>query len=82
MQCPECGAPTDVIDSRLNSVNGRVRRRRRCSAKKCSARFTTYEYAVGDPDLDGMASVETVLKNIEAEVRKAQIKCRDIIRGL
>jgi len=44
MYCPFCSAnDTKVIDSRLVSEGGQVRRRRECQV--CSERFTTYESA-------------------------------------
>lgn len=42
IRCPKCGAPrTDVVDSRENLEQTRVRRRRECP--RCGHRFTTYE---------------------------------------
>ena len=44
MYCPFCSAPdTRVIDSRLATNGGQVRRRRECVS--CNERFTTYESA-------------------------------------
>jgi transcriptional repressor NrdR len=44
VHCPFCGADdTKVIDSRLVSEGGQVRRRRECLS--CRERFTTYESA-------------------------------------
>ncbi len=44
MHCPFCShSDTKVIDSRLVSEGGQVRRRRECSA--CGERFTTFEVA-------------------------------------
>ena len=44
MHCPFCGEQdTKVIDSRLVSGGGKVRRRRECN--DCSERFTTFETA-------------------------------------
>lgn len=44
MHCPFCAEPdTRVIDSRLSTDGGQVRRRRECVA--CTERFTTYEVA-------------------------------------
>lgn len=44
MRCPFCNIEdTKVIDSRLVSEGGQVRRRRECQV--CSERFTTYESA-------------------------------------
>ena len=44
MHCPFCShSDTKVIDSRLVSEGGQVRRRRECSA--CGERFTTFETA-------------------------------------
>jgi len=40
MQCPNCGAETQVIDSREAEDNS-IRRRRECFS--CGFRFTTYE---------------------------------------
>src|SRR3989338_1142189 len=43
MKCPSCNySETKVIDSRLSSDGGSIRRRRECL--KCQFRFTTYEY--------------------------------------
>jgi len=43
MKCPTCSySETKVVDSRLSSDGGSVRRRRECL--KCEKRFTTYEY--------------------------------------
>lgn len=43
MKCPFCGSVRDkVVDSRSNSSETSVRRRRECL--KCKKRFTTYEY--------------------------------------
>lgn len=43
MKCPTCSyKETKVIDSRLCSDGGSIRRRRECL--KCEKRFTTYEY--------------------------------------
>ncbi|MEM9488140.1 MAG: ATP cone domain-containing protein [Myxococcota bacterium] len=46
MNCPYCGADSQVLDSRSNAEG--VRRRRQCSG--CKRRFTTYE-RVGSPGL-------------------------------
>lgn len=46
MQCPYCGADSQVVDSRATSEG--VRRRRLCN--RCKRRFTTYE-RVGSPGL-------------------------------
>jgi transcriptional repressor NrdR len=44
MRCPFCGAEdTRVVDSRLVSDGGQVRRRRSC--RQCGQRFTTHEIA-------------------------------------
>ncbi|MCM8801069.1 MAG: transcriptional regulator NrdR [Candidatus Omnitrophica bacterium] len=43
MRCPYCGYKEDkVIDSRANTEQTAIRRRRQCL--KCGKRFTTYEY--------------------------------------
>ncbi len=43
MKCPFCGSGRDkVVDSRSNSSDTSIRRRRECL--KCKKRFTTYEY--------------------------------------
>ena len=39
MNCPNCNAQLQVIDSR--TINNKVRRRRNCI--NCNKRFTTYE---------------------------------------
>lgn len=41
MGCPNCGAITDVDETR-DTPNG-VRRRRRCRSMSCDHRFTTFE---------------------------------------
>lgn len=41
LDCPECGSPTDVMDSRPRS--GEIRRRRRC---KNGHRFSTKEIVI------------------------------------
>jgi len=44
MKCPVCGNDnTRVLDSRVASDGVTVRRRRECSKKKCSFRFSTIE---------------------------------------
>lgn len=77
MPCGNCRGSSKVIDSRL--VLGRIRRRRECL--DCQSRFTTYEYAAGDPDLDGLSSVRDLLIRIEGEARDGILKVREIIRG-
>ena len=43
MKCPFCANIEDkVVDSRISSEGGTIRRRRECL--KCQRRFTTYEY--------------------------------------
>ncbi len=43
MKCPACDyKETKVVDSRISTDGGSIRRRRECL--KCSKRFTTYEY--------------------------------------
>jgi transcriptional repressor NrdR len=41
MQCPRCGSPSSVLETRAADSGAAVRRRRRCS--KCGERFTTFE---------------------------------------
>ncbi|MDI3318113.1 MAG: transcriptional regulator NrdR [Bacillota bacterium] len=41
MNCPFCGGPTRVVDSRPSDDGAAIRRRRRC--ERCGQRFTTYE---------------------------------------
>lgn len=43
MICPTCAGPTGVTDSRAIEGGTSWRRRRRCQAVGCGARFTTYE---------------------------------------
>jgi transcriptional repressor NrdR len=46
MQCPYChNEDTSVLESRITSEGGAMRRRRECM--KCGKRFTTYERAEG-----------------------------------
>lgn len=46
MQCPYChNEETSVLESRITSEGGAMRRRRECT--KCGKRFTTYERAEG-----------------------------------
>lgn len=48
MKCPFCGNIEDkVVDSRISSEGGSIRRRRECL--KCQRRFTTYEYIEKTP---------------------------------
>lgn len=47
MRCPECGKPSDVIDSRIRK-DGKVTRRRRCFNDH---RFSTLESAHPSPEL-------------------------------
>jgi len=43
LKCPSCDyKETKVVDSRISTDGGSIRRRRECL--KCSKRFTTYEY--------------------------------------
>ncbi len=50
MECPKCGnTDTQVIDSKLSKDESKIRRRRQCT--ECSARFTTYEAAEEDENM-------------------------------
>ncbi len=44
MRCPQCGGPSNVVDSRPSG--GSLRRRRVC--RSCDLRFTTFEQIEGD----------------------------------
>jgi transcriptional repressor NrdR len=46
MQCPQCNAPSRVLESRPADDGAAVRRRRECS--ECGTRFTTFERLVVD----------------------------------
>jgi transcriptional repressor NrdR len=41
MQCPRCGSPSNVLETRSADAGAAVRRRRKCSS--CGERFTTFE---------------------------------------
>lgn len=43
VDCPRCGSPTRVLESRRAEDGAALRRRRRCTS--CEHRFTTYERA-------------------------------------
>lgn len=45
MRCPFCGKETTVIDKRTADTLNHIRRRRRCSSKKCGITFSTIEVA-------------------------------------
>jgi transcriptional repressor NrdR len=47
MDCPRCGSPTRVLESRRAEEGAALRRRRRCT--KCEHRFTTYERPEPEP---------------------------------
>jgi transcriptional repressor NrdR len=47
MDCPRCGSPTRVLESRRAEEGAALRRRRRCS--ECEHRFTTYERREPEP---------------------------------
>lgn len=46
MQCPQCGSPSRVLESRPADDGAAVRRRRECSS--CGVRFTTFERVAVD----------------------------------
>ena len=69
MKCPTCNAPTSVTETRIAPVIGAsiaMRRRRRCMARSCSWRGTTYEMLVDE--LGG--GVALVPQSVAALVRK------------
>jgi transcriptional regulator NrdR family protein len=45
MQCPECGANTRVVETRIQDEGCVLRRRRACS--ECTHRFNSYEFDQG-----------------------------------
>ena len=47
MECPRCGQPTRVLESRAADDGAATRRRRECS--QCGRRFTTYERREREP---------------------------------
>jgi transcriptional repressor NrdR len=47
MECPRCGQPTRVLESRAADDGAATRRRRECS--ECRHRFTTYERREREP---------------------------------
>lgn len=53
MSCPECGAATNVVDSRVTKT--RVRRRRLCDS---GHRFTTYELLATEHETIAAAALE------------------------
>ncbi len=70
MKCPTCHyKETKVIDSRLSSDGGSIRRRRECL--KCEKRFTTYEYVE-----------EVPLMVVKRDGRRQPFDRKKIISGL
>ena len=70
MKCPACHyKETKVIDSRLSSDGGSIRRRRECL--KCEKRFTTYEYIE-----------EVPLMVVKRDGRRQPFDRKKIINGL
>lgn len=67
MICPDCGAETDVKDSRPANNNRAIRRRRLCPR---GHRFTTYEEVAQDPrDPDSLAATfAKITANIHAQL--------------
>ena len=47
MDCPRCGSPTRVLESRRADHGAALRRRRRCP--ECEHRFTTFERSEPEP---------------------------------
>jgi transcriptional repressor NrdR len=47
MNCPACGASTQVLETRLAEGGSAIRRRRRC--KQCGRRFTSFERREHEP---------------------------------
>ena len=70
MRCPICGRPeTHVVDSRVGSDGGSIRRRRECEA--CKRRFTTYERAE-----------EFIPLVIKKDGRREEFKRNKLLEGL
>lgn len=71
MQCPRCGAPTHVLESRVDGSF--VRRRRQCGQKikgkivstSCGLRFTTVELPTGS---HADVKITLTMRGLEAEV--------------
>lgn len=68
LNCPRCGAKTDVYDTRINK-QGLPRRLRRCSHDPCDFRFATIE--MPDPTWVGYDNMRA------AAIRRERGKRRD-----
>jgi len=88
MRCPFCEAQeTKVVDSRLASEGGQVRRRRECLT--CAERFTTYESAElvmprvvkSDGDREEF-SEEKLRSGIRRALEKRPVSTEDIERAI
>jgi hypothetical protein len=44
IECPGCGFPTEVDETR--SIKGGLRRRRRCTSPTCGEKMTTLEFLI------------------------------------
>lgn len=67
MNCPKCGAKTNIIDTRPSEKYGRsLRRRRMCW--KCRYRFSTYELTGND--LDKFKKAKELLLDISRYVKE------------
>lgn len=73
MECPECGSPTAVTNSRVGEKAGRsanalfpyaTYRRRVCTLGSCNYRFTTFE--IRQDDLKEFKHVKRLLDQLTA----------------
>lgn len=90
MKCPECGAETEVFDSRPGGCAGTVHvkpqlvyRRRRCVA--CGHRFTTHEKPVGEwegADIEPTNPLERLSHELDVVLMRYEKASRDEARTL
>lgn len=76
--CPACGGRTGVVDSR--SSGEAIRRRRRCLARGCGRRLTTYE--ISGASMSALVGVRVALVDgrigFEAELVPESIRVAPI----
>ena len=74
MNCPFCrSTESKVVDSRVVSRDGSIRRRRECLS--CQHRYTTYEYVVGHPLLVVKKNGQRVEYDRQRVERSIRIAC-------
>ena len=71
MKCQKCPNQTQVIESRTNVNNTRIRRRRSCL---CGHRFSTYEYS-NETELQAeLAVAKSYIYTLTKEVESVKLK--------